>query len=383
MQQTTEEYTQSRIDAMGLYSIGVKRLLKKCNGVIAGSFPLQCVLRETYADSDIDFFFPVRARREVEKWFQKYCAGQKLGDPVGNYPKGTDTGNPYYPMNQIHSVYKFLYKKACVNIIFVNTNDIPQYVQSSFDMSFCKTMYDGRRIRFSDNTLKKVGETCFVKTHSHFQRQRTEQRIAKYTARGFTVFDAGESERLALLSDPMYSDSHILKLVSKLPQQKFYKVAVRAASPQAWRAFLENFKTAQRVRINYPYASVKFDNFTVNLEPFMQNRHHAEVLVYTKESEVQDFLASGRKVPYVIVDRTPATPVQAQAPTQNPVAARPVYTPVPAPAVAPAPPKTPETPATPYNKMDLSDAEATARVCQLEFQLSKLLEQLAQKTKKE
>lgn len=370
MQKTNEEYTESRIDAAGLYSKGIKRLLQKNQGVIAGSFPLQCVLRETYSDSDIDFFFPSRARREVEKWFQKYCAGQKLGDPVGNYPKDHITqrpGSQYYNMNQIHSVYKFMYKRACVNIIFVNTNNVPAYVEDSFDLSFCKTMYDGRCLRFSDDTLNKIGQTCFNKAHGAFQRSRTEQRITKYSARGFTVIDTATAERATLMSDPEHSDYHILKLISGLPTKKFYKIAVRSESCEAWRTFLGGFKTAQRVRIDYPWACVRFDDFTVNLEPFTQNRHDAEVLVYTNPEELRNYIQQDRKKPYIIVSRERAGKTPTAAPKKHTVESiekeiDQELAKIPAPVPV------------------LSDAEAAARVCQLEFQLSKLLEKLAQKT---
>lgn len=272
--QTNEEYLLERLDKLGLYSRGVRSMLKKTQGVIAGSFPLQCLLREEYAGSDVDFFIPSRHKRTAEKWFQKYCGGQSIGDPVGNYPKPlndqvTDRTPYMYTMDNITGVYKFIYKKACINLIFVTTggSSMQNYVENNFDISFCKTMYDGRNLRFAAETLRKVGRTCYNKAHGKFQKTRTAERVAKYTARGFIIFEEASYQEQVLKTDPKYSDHAILNIVNHSAKKSFYNISFVGGDMERdfekRKAFCRNIMTGVITHSYKHLTCVKFSDYNV------------------------------------------------------------------------------------------------------------------------
>jgi len=375
--QTHEEYLLERLDKLGLYSNGVRRLLKKTAGVIAGSFPVQCLLREEYAGSDIDFFIHQRHKRTVEKWFQKYCGGQNIGDPVGNYPKN-DTRSPYmYTMDSITGVYKFIYKKACINLIFVSTSEsIPDYIESNFDISFCKTMYTGRNLRFAAETLRKVGRTCYNKTHYKYQKARTAERIAKYTARGFIIFEEAAYQEQVLKTDPKYSDHVIYSIISKLPKKTHYNISYVSGSDWNWsdyerpdtyrsvKEFCRHIMTGSITARHGRIWCIKFQDFTVCIEAHksivsVKIPDFDGTILVAKNQEEHAVIAKydcGCKPVYTVVDYDVPAPTEVK------------------PARAPAKVQKHE-PDSVIVSDDTPDAEAAqlARITALEQQLSRLI----------
>lgn len=89
------------------------------------------------------------------------------------------------------------------NTIIVNTIDLPHYIDTEFDLSFCTTRFDGKNVHVSDDTLRKIGHV--IKPHSnvhdmwfddmkipkdHYSTFR--ERLLKYARRGFIIYETPE-----------------------------------------------------------------------------------------------------------------------------------------------------------------------------------------------
>jgi hypothetical protein len=128
--------------------------------LMAGSFPLQCLLDEYYHDSDVDIFvsqpvahlnpddreyhMKLRAFSEFESWlYDKYRVRAKAG--------------VYIIQDVICSRRYQINPKLCINIVLVNTHDLEKFVLTNFDFTFCQTRFDGKEMKYSPLSLKKVG----------------------------------------------------------------------------------------------------------------------------------------------------------------------------------------------------------------------------------
>ncbi len=225
-----------RLDKMGLNGQVITDKLIEFKGLMAGSFPLQCVLGETYENSDIDIFMRVSQKIPQHQY--------NLFDNWIYETYGTSSSCHEYIIKGVLNSRKYqITPKICINLINVSDPDLKKFVKDTFDFSFCQVTFDGYKLDcpYPDLTLNKVGfltnfdglkerrqhhisQTEFSQyklknpegnryTQSHVYpdvKQRYQWRSKKYTDRGFTI-----------ISDPsdLYNDQLSLNEIKQLYRQ--------------------------------------------------------------------------------------------------------------------------------------------------------------------
>jgi hypothetical protein len=179
----TNEYNSRISERLAEFGIDSNVLFEKlieCKAYICGSFILQCVLDERYEKSDIDIFV-------FEDNFDNLnrCISQLL-----NLPLNSTNKNPYNLLQFSHVVK---YNNTCsIDVVCVNTKSCLDFFNNSFDLSFCKTLFDGRMVTITQDTLNKVGFVINFKYSSH-------ERIQKYRSRGFRILNYQTPEEKELI----------------------------------------------------------------------------------------------------------------------------------------------------------------------------------------
>lgn len=174
-----------QLQKLGLNAETLRSALRLTNGIIAGSFPVQCLLDETFPDSDIDIFVNIEYRRLYYNLFDK-----EYGIMLTYKLKYDEPDNEQYSgLSKIKQVLNFVCRDAHINLIFLSDKNPVDYVNNSFDLSFCKTYYDGDKLHFEKETLAKIGHICPVERHSNeYHLLQTMRRVSKYIKRGFIVY---------------------------------------------------------------------------------------------------------------------------------------------------------------------------------------------------
>ncbi len=200
----------AKLNRMGLPGQLFCDQLIKCKAILAGSFPLQCVLNEDYAGSDIDIFIG-NYSGDFETWIKDNLV--EKGDKL-------NVSRHMYFIDRILSSQKYdLPSQVCLNLVRVNTPDLKTYVNNHFDLSFCRVTFDGQKLEVADPelTLRKVGYVSFFKettegtpmTEMEIEKEMKiflkknpgqpckvinsdrfaylAQRVQKYESRGFTI----------------------------------------------------------------------------------------------------------------------------------------------------------------------------------------------------
>lgn len=252
----------ARLDELGIAGEEFSAKLAKYGAIMAGSFPLQCVLGEYYPNSDIDIFVPYNRDRyyimghklhTFEAWLrQKYIKGKNIHE-LGSSEK-------YIHLGFISRKWA-LTTKVIFNVIIVPTTNLAQCIEASFDLSFCKTSFDGKNVRVTDMTLQKIGyikplnrekykwlyddESIEEIRHEEWYEAdyytcKLVERVTKYARRGFYI--RGQVDRPTLIErsniqcdlrqypDTMCMDFHRESEKSKETKTHFLK-------------FIENFTT--------------------------------------------------------------------------------------------------------------------------------------------
>lgn len=177
--------------------------LDRSNAVLAGSFPLQCLLGERYDGSDIDVFVYEHPKRDAwghsESEIQRYV-----------YRNADNKSPEEYIIRGVIGSKKYKIKDAIVNIVRVSEEDLGRFVMNTFDLSICQTVFKKQRLFFHKETLDKRGyvvnpwtkakdrQSYHVSTKSEnnnyypqdidkYMREKLSERIAKYTQRGFKI----------------------------------------------------------------------------------------------------------------------------------------------------------------------------------------------------
>lgn len=232
----TNTYTAriiKRLNDLGLDGETFCRKIYRYECLMAGSFPLQCLLEETYEGSDVDIFV---ARSRLEEQL-KSKDESKVQQAVTKYTDIERWLLDEYKAKSRPSVYiirdvictrKYAIGKATVNVILVDTKCLETHIKETFDMSFCQTTFDGITLKYHDITPKKIGyyvnlhglkkkehyhitekqykdkETIYIKKYGkdakdmllneyHRVYPDTEVQLSlrtkKYESRGFTILD--------------------------------------------------------------------------------------------------------------------------------------------------------------------------------------------------
>lgn len=194
-----------RLTDMGIDGQELVDRMKQENGEIAGSFPTQVLLNEKYASSDVDIFFKaidINVFNNFSNWlFGKFSCFS------------TYDGSQENTESIISSRTYHINPKLKINVIYVNIENLNDHF-ANFDLSFCRTIYNGDNIRYLPDTLKKQGvintvnsfvgshryksysglnrsyETCVDPTINEYLGVLCS-RISKYTKRGFRITNMG------------------------------------------------------------------------------------------------------------------------------------------------------------------------------------------------
>ena len=135
--------------------------LNENRGIIAGSFPLQCLLDENYLDednekkSDIDIYYLDSNLRYPSLGSYIYFTQNLRWDNYKSYRSDETIKNN----EKIINIKDYSTSKVTVQLI--NVTNPKEFIQNQFDLSFCKTIFDGEYLRIFDPiTLQKRGYIC-------------------------------------------------------------------------------------------------------------------------------------------------------------------------------------------------------------------------------
>ncbi len=202
-----------RLKELNLDSKDIAYGLSQYGCIMSGSFPLQCLLGEYWKESDIDIYT-----------FCKYPKNLKNGDIYGNkghmlrkehehlieiclWPMCTQKyPNAFLKVEDSDMINygdgplfyrEYNCEKIRIQCIYVEDRfeSLHKFVENSFDLSFCSTVYDGNQIILGDtieNLIKKQGYVYISKTISedYFGRyHKTKGRIDKYKQRDFKILN--------------------------------------------------------------------------------------------------------------------------------------------------------------------------------------------------
>ena len=177
----------NRLDSMGLNGLVICSEVAKHGALFAGSFPLGCYLGERYSGSDIDIFIRVDGE-------QVTATGRCDMHPLSVYIIDMCMrGHAYtsdkistieYPLVHVNRVFDLIYGGAKINVVEVVETPILDVIHT-FDLSFCRTWYDGKsatiETQFPKLTRHKRGFLC------DDRKSLESDRVVKYTSRGFTI----------------------------------------------------------------------------------------------------------------------------------------------------------------------------------------------------
>lgn len=178
----------SRLNMMKLNGENMCRKMKEYKCVIAGSFPLQCLIGEIFTNSDIDIY---------THWENKDKSSPICTWIESNYNVKEKKEGPYIYSGIRRTVFYDL-GSAIINIIEIEDVDVKGWIYNSFDLSFCMTMFDGTNLLYGELSKSKIGYITNIKTEYIQSDAPVCPRIDKYAGRGFTI--------LSLFSTPEKKD---------------------------------------------------------------------------------------------------------------------------------------------------------------------------------
>lgn len=180
----------------------IDQILHTAHSLIAGSFPLQLILRERWTDSDVDIWTAdPKGIKHLVRYFLNL--DYELPTSIGKESISED----YLRFGRtIDKIYFMHHKKfgqyPPVQLILIHVNDFmtPQEqdflplifeIVDSFDIDACKVIFNGRAfLTMFDNTYLPLKETSIglkaITLQSPYEWLRTLKRIQKYQDREFT-----------------------------------------------------------------------------------------------------------------------------------------------------------------------------------------------------
>jgi len=211
----------NRLEKYGIVPEDFSKLLKKNGAVLTGSFPLQAILEETWDNSDIDIFM---LSEENDPYFDKMMSyfekrfitspdkKDDKKDDKKNEGKQENIPNPKVKKNnhyqysigkEIRDIYdsyssSFNGDKIKVQLVsiekkLIKYTSIVDYVNNTFDLSFCTITYDGEKFTHSnwEDIYEKRGSMNLRKnvrfSNDYSLLTQTLKREEKYRLRGFNI----------------------------------------------------------------------------------------------------------------------------------------------------------------------------------------------------
>lgn len=192
---------------------GLSDILKDTKSVIAGSFPLQCIVGETWLDSNIDIFCKHLIASEI---LEEYIESIPRTEYIEIISKQWFFGNSRI----INYMINHNDNKIIISIITINYYDVVTYLGLSFDINVCCSYFDGDMV-FSPVESDKIknkqanfnmNSRVYIpkpETGANIQEvyiQHKNLRHAKYIDRGFTINDESLELPKDLHHPPLYMD---------------------------------------------------------------------------------------------------------------------------------------------------------------------------------
>jgi hypothetical protein len=150
---------------LGIDGRGLCEELIDHNALIAGSFPLQCLLGDEYKDSDVDIFIKMKINTNEGMLLDNTLNYiQKDLSPIdkwiyAKYDIRTEH-SPYILRDVLRSRKHILDNGTVINVIHVDTEGtLEEFIMNTFDLSICQTYFDGRILYYNDLTLTR---DCFI-----------------------------------------------------------------------------------------------------------------------------------------------------------------------------------------------------------------------------
>ena len=176
--------------------------------IIAGSFPLQCLLGENWQDSDIDLYSkhqckitpkdirhqPHRRAQPIEIYLWSLYILQPSLNCMQTYNKPLYVQVYDYdgmPFIEYYREYPICNK--IIQTIIVEREDLEEYVRDEFDLTFCQIIFNGKEVKFDQSWMdiaQKTGKVIKInKMRDMVRFEKTKKRIEKYKKRGFAIIE--------------------------------------------------------------------------------------------------------------------------------------------------------------------------------------------------
>lgn len=225
-------------DTFSLPEAGINKLLQTTAAVIGGSIPLQGLLKESWAHSDLDIYIPCVSTALIDYWH-----GFLLG--AGYYlcevrVDGCDYMREANPRlgDGIMEV-KTYYKSPGAMVQLVVCRNLPR-VLTAVDLTCTTVFYDGRALRsFEDMALirKKVAAIRFPV--DKLVSNEVMYRIKKYRKRGFLILDHERLHQLPPTEELMEVRQAAAAADAALANEAFDAIMAAASSAAAAEAAAE------------------------------------------------------------------------------------------------------------------------------------------------
>ncbi len=220
----------NNLNKLGIDGIEFCNKIRQHDCLMAGSYPLQCLLGESYSDSDIDIFIKSNDDfSEFETWlYEKYAVKSVV--------------TTYVIRDVIRSRKTQITPLGLVNIVIVSTKNLHEYVNDHFDLSFCQTTFDGDTFTYNELSLRKIGyiinhDTININYYNQINnlsgnksiniQEILDGRIKKYKNRGFIIIPSplqinkiGKEELLDMVVDQFKQNFKIAEEMKELNQLK-------------------------------------------------------------------------------------------------------------------------------------------------------------------
>lgn len=171
------------------------RLLHDTKSSLTGSFMLQCLFNERY-NTDVDIFCKQSKIFEILYFFQTICNDKAKDNSLkintifcskNRHLHKVYNIEPYGTLNKIHTIIEFYYHGNKIQIIGLNDDtNVYDYIDESFDFSFCKLSYNGFEIIPKHDT-KEFNEIVHKRGTINPASRYVQSRYNKYEERGFKL----------------------------------------------------------------------------------------------------------------------------------------------------------------------------------------------------
>jgi len=190
------------------------------NSAIVGSFPLRFISNKKFRYGDIDIFLPWKETYKndnvnniiYDKYYIQFTKLVNYDDflTINNYNDNSNGSRYYYPflahVKLISTITSKKVYRPLIQFVFIDPNcfkDIKTYTNTYFDLSFCCSWFDGKKLDCDKdnffNILNQKGTINFKEIdrrksvlnegvdECEYHGQDIIERVKKYKERGFII----------------------------------------------------------------------------------------------------------------------------------------------------------------------------------------------------